>query len=219
MKGRSIVIRLARKAAPHLLLPCLLLTVAGPAAAQSGNDRFGLIGTLVGGLLVGGSDDYLDDGLGVEGSFTYRVLEARYLWIRADLGYLDTSAYNDPETGARIDNNMLILFAGPEVTYPIWRFEPFVRGYVGLARNSLSVSGSARADLNGTDTVFAWGFGPGLRGILLEGTNPVSIEFSARLVRTNELDFAASLAPRDPGIRERDIAILILGLGLRVGLR
>ncbi len=212
------VTHLVRRAAA-CLLPGLLLAAVQPASAQDGNDRFGLAGTFVGGLLVGDSDDYLDDGIGVEGSFTFRMLKSRYLWLRADLGYLGISAYNDPQSGAAIDNDMLNLLVGPEVTYPIWRLEPFLRGYVGLAMNILSVSGSADSDLNTTDTVFAWGLGPGLRGLLVQGANPVSLELSARLIRTDELEFASSLAPQDPGIRERDIAILMLGLGLRIGLR
>ncbi len=201
-----------------LFLPAFLLTMALPADAQNDNDRFGLVGTLNGGLLVGGSDDYLDDGWGIEGSFAYRLLTARYLWLRADLGYLDTSAITDPQSGAAIDNNMVNFFVGPELMASVWRFEPFLRGYVGVALNRLKVSGSNGADLDGTDTVFAYGFGPGLRAILSQGAHPISIELSARFIGTGEMDFASSLAPQDPGIRERDIAILMLGLGLRVGL-
>ncbi len=200
----------------------LTLGVVDRAIAQFTPHRFAATGTLIGSLLVGESDDYLDGGYGVEGSFSYRPLPVRHFWLRADAGYIDLSEGRDPLTGAVVDNNMLKLLVGPEVAYSIWRVEPFARAYLGLAVNRLSVSASAGSSrLNETDAVFAWGLGLGLRGLLARGRAPVSLELSARFVDAGELQFARSPDPDAPRAESvgRDIAMLVVGLGVRVGLR
>lgn len=214
--------RSARCAARILLAAGLTLGVVERAAAQSALHRFAASGAVIGALLVGESDDFLDGGYGVEGSFSYRLPSLHHVWLRADLGYLDLSEGRDALTGARVDNNIVNLLVGPEVAYSIWRVEPFARGYLGLAVNRLSVSASAGStQQNSTDAVFAWGLGLGLRVLLAQGRAPVSLELSGRFVDTGELQFARSPDPGTPGAGSvgRDIAMLVLGLGLRVGLR
>lgn len=190
------------------------------AAAQSTSHRLAVGAGVIGSLLVGGTDDFLDGGYGVEGSIGYRPLPVRYVWLRADIGYIDLSEDRNALSGAAVDNNMFNLLVGPEVAYAIWRVEPFARAYMGLAVNRLSASaGSSR--LNETDAVFAYGLGLGLRGLLARGRAPVSLELSGRLVDTGEVQFARSPDPGAPGAGSvgRNIAMLVLGLGARVELR
>ncbi len=178
-------------------LTCLLAAGLGlnatvNAAAQVPANRLAATGTVVTALLVGDSDDFLDSGFGLEGSFSIRPLPGPYLWLRADLGYLDLSEGQDALTGGSVDNNMLNLLVGPELAYPVWRLEPFARGYVGLAVNVLSVSGGAGSSaVDETDTVFAWGAGLGLRGRLSSGVAPISLELSGRFIDTGELESRA----------------------------
>ncbi len=192
------------------------------AAAQPTSHGIAAAGGVIGALLVGESDDFLDGGYGVEASFSYRPPSLPILWLRADVGYIDLSEGRDPLTGAAVDNNLFSLLVGPEFAYRIWRVEPLARAHVGLAVNRLSVGASAgSSQLTETDAVFAWGLGIGLRLLLASGRNPVSLELSGRLVDTGEVQFARSPDPGTPGAGSvgRDIAMLVLGLGVRVELR
>jgi opacity protein-like surface antigen len=202
-----------------LLIPAGLLAFEHELRAQEHTPNLAVSASAITGLLVGGSDDFLDSGYGVEAAAAYR-LGTVHVCGRTDLGYLDLSDDNDPFTAITADNSLVTLFVGPDFTVPVWRFEPFARAFVGFAANLHESRGVGIPEERATDWNFAWGLGIGLRVLLQSGTAPLNLEVSGRFIDAGMVEFARARSPDGDGPSEftSDIRMLVVSAGLRLGI-
>jgi len=205
------------------LYPMLLLAAAGRAQAQEGpRNRVG--GAVSANLLVGDASDFLDGALN-PALFAERTLDARQRFafrIDASLGGLADD--EDTLTGARGENALLIIVAGPQVE---GRIGGMLRPYAGPLAGITTVSwktvegaGGANAEETGSSTAFAWGGHAGLGVLLARGAHPLTLRLDGRILDTGTLQFARAPDPATSlptGVIRENIAVLTLQLGLAIG--
>lgn len=201
----------------------LLGAVVGvrPAAAQEGRARAWSVGARVSAnQVVGDASDFLDGGIGAGLSLAWSPRHLHGLGLRADGVWSPLDGDVDGLTGARADNTLLSLVAGPTFEIPVGPVHPWVAGWVGWTTSRWEAR-SSEGHRRGTRTAATWGGSAGLRIRLSDGSRPLALRLEAGLNDTGELSFARAPDPTRPteptGVIERDVAILSLGVGLVLG--
>lgn len=170
-------------------------------------------------LLVGA--ELIDGGIGPGVTLDWPPTESPLFRVTADASLSPLDDDTDGLTGARADNTVWTMVAGPELAVPLWRLEPHVGALGGVMMTAWSVEGRSR-ERDGGSLTAVWGGQAGLDVRLLGGRYPVSLTTNFRILDGGELEFARAhplVGEPGPGsVRSENVSALAVRAGLRVGI-
>jgi hypothetical protein len=176
-------------------------------------------------LLVGDASDFLDGG-GGRFLFTDLRLDGRgVVSLRIDASASGLEDDEDGLSGARAENDLVVISAGPQVNAFLGeRWRPYVGVVAGVAatvwRTEVPTSVGDDIEDDGGEAAFAWGAHAGLGFILDQGDHPVGIRVEARLLDAGALPFARAPALSGGAPTEvitEDVGLLELRIAITLG--
>lgn len=206
------------------LLAATLAVAAGlalPAGALAQEAPRFRVGAGVGvSLLVGeGGSDFLDSGVSQWLGAAVRIDRGDHLHLRVEASRTPLVPDDDPPSGARADNTVYLLAAGPEVSATFGSLRPYAGALAGVAVGRWETE-EGSTERSGSESSFGWG---GQAGAALEvggGARPVAFVAEARLFDPGALLFARAPAGSGgplTGTTRADVAVLSLRVGVTLG--
>ncbi len=191
-----------------------------PAAAQvPPRIRFGA--GVSADLLVGDASDFLDSGTGRFLMADVRLDARDRVQLRVDAGTVGLEDDEDERTGARAENTVFTLLAGPQVKGRVGRFHPYGAGLLGLSLVGWQTERPNGDDTTDAEASLAWGAHAGIGYLLDDGSVPVAIQLEARLIDAGEFAFARAPDPTNPdlpvGLVRSDFAAFSLRVAVTLG--
>jgi hypothetical protein len=193
-----------------------------PAQAQS-SPRVRVGAGLGVDLLVGEASDFLDGGTSRFLMADFRLGQRERWHLRLDAMWGELEKDEDERTGARAENDLVGIMAGPQVTAVVGRLRPYAAALLGVTGVVWSTEVPAANDdvENDFEGGLSWGGHAGLGVTLDEGDHPVVLQVESRIIGSGARDFARAPDPANPsqpvGTIRRDFAALSIRIAVTLG--